>query len=398
HELAQIGLTAAEAQQIARQFLLVLWERRHWARLARAAYLKRCISGLGAIAYLWDDRTGPVLEHVRTPDLAIDPHVTDWTRLRWAARRIRLPREEARERYGELAAESGLPERSDFVEGGKSAVDLWIYWDADTEAVLSGNQVVSREKNLYRRVPLRFIQGDINPESEFPLGDYTLATGAQQLLTDLQDLINSQARHGGGIGWYRPEAFEKADQEALQSGHPQGFVGVTGMPGVEAVGYVPAEPINQAVLECLRMGQQGLDAITGVSEFQRGVVQQRVRFATEAALLANQSGARGTQARIEYEKFVEELARDVLWMSATFARPHDQDERILWSALSSVKDVSVLEQSTAFKDPAFEMQSSIQLLQVMAPYIQGGVVNPRPLIQDVFRAFGKRDVDKYLVM
>ncbi|MFW1373580.1 hypothetical protein ACEV99_23065, partial [Vibrio parahaemolyticus] len=82
---------------------------------------------------------------------------------------------------------------------------------------------------------------------------------------------------------------DKAIAEALKKGKPQGFVPVEGE-GAEAIGFIPAEPISPALLETLKMVQQALDSVTGVSEYQRGVLSRGVKFATEAALLSQQAG------------------------------------------------------------------------------------------------------------
>src|SRR5689334_21777118 len=90
------------------------------------------------------------------------------------------------------------------------------------------------------------------------------------------------------------------------------------------------------------------------------------------------------------------MAEAVIDMTLKFGNPVCDNDVLLVQALESVRQIVVLENSTAWKDPAFEMQSSVQLLQLMMPFMQLGIVDPLPLIVDVFKAFGRRDTDKYL--
>ena len=159
--------------------------------------------------------------------------------------------------------------------------------------------------------------------------------------------------------------------------------------------------MSESLLEAWRLGQQGLDSVTGVTQYQRGVIANAAKFATEAAMLQNQSGSRGNQARIEFEQFLDMIAIRMCeitkWFAPSLMLDQDPADQALLDALGKVQDISVIENSTSYKDPGIEMQSSLQLMNAMGPYIERGLVNPVPLIQDVLRAFGKRDVTKYLI-
>ena len=399
------GEADADAAEIVKRFLRDLWKARFWARVCRKALLKRSISGMGIVAYLWHDELGPVIEHVRAKDLAIDPNVVDWHHPKWGARRIRMARADAEARYPKhqeyfQGPSHDIPNLDEPAPMSRDNLELWCYWDTTTEAVMYGQTVLETGPNLYGCVPLLFLEGDIAPESEFSLGDYDSATQLQDMLARLQSQINNQAENGGAIGWYNPALLDDSSKDAFTQGRPQEFVAVTAG-AEETFGFISGEQMAQSLMEAFRIAQQGLDSVTGVTEFQRGVLNQNVKFATEAALMANQSGARGNQARIEYEQFLDSVARAVVDMVVRFGPSmmveQDPNDLGLMNALLSVQDICVLESSTAYKDPASEMQSSLQLLQAMMPFVQAGLVNALPLLTDVFRAFGKRDVQKYLV-
>jgi hypothetical protein len=396
-------LSRQDMAEIVRRFLRQLWETRGWARVFRKVLLKRALSGMGILAYLWHDEDGPLFETVRARDFACDPCVTDWRALHWAARRIRMRHEDARARYPKLAdlvtsPVSDIPNLDEPSPLSRDTVELWVYWDRFTEATCYGEQVLEQGPNLYGRVPLLILEGDIAPESELSLGDYDTASQLQEMLARLQAMINNQAENGGAIGWYNPGLLDDTSKNAFDSGRPQEFIATQG-DGHDVFGYIPGQPSDPMLMEAFILAQKGLDSATGVTEYQRGVINQSVKFATEAALLANQSGARGNQARIEFEQFVNFAARCLLQMVGAFAPSMMADgapeDALLLQSLQAVQDIKVIEASTSYKDPSAEMQTNLQLLQAMMPFIQTGLVNPTPLIADVFRAFGKRDVHKY---
>jgi hypothetical protein len=391
--------------EITRAFLKDMWKNRRWARVCRKALLKRCLSGMGCVAYLWNDEVGPVIEHVKASDLAMDPNVVDWRNPKWAARRVRMDKDDAEKRWPKaefMAPENGENDIINLDEPTYRRTDVcevWCYWDKNTEAYVYGDLILERTKNLYGKVPLCILEGDIAPESEFSTGDYDTCTALQVMLARLQVIINEMAENGGSIPWYRPEFLGETSKGAFDDGRPQGFVAIAG-DAEDSFGYVQGETLNQAVLEAMKIVQQGLDSFTAVSEYQRGVLNQNVEFATQAALLANQSGSRGIAARIEYEQFMDDVARGIVDMllrfGASMVDPNDANDLVLFGALQDIQDICVIESSTAYKDPNAEQQVSLQLLQAMMPFIEQGLINPLPLIADVLRAFGKRDISKYL--
>ena len=400
----QPNLSKQDMAEVVRRFLKTLWEMKGWVRPFRKTLLMRSLCGMGLLAYLWHDEDGPLFEHFRAKDFACDPCVTDWRNMRWAARRIRMPRAEARARYPKIgdmvvAANTDIPNLDEPSPMSRDTVELWVYWDKNTEATCYGSEVLEQGPNLYGRIPILVMEGDIAPESEFSLGDYDAAAGLQEMLARLQSMMNSQAENGGSIGWYIPALLDDMSKNAFENGRPQEFIAVQ-TEGSDMMGYIPSQPSDPMLMEAFNLASKGMDAATGVNEYMRGVINQSAKFATEAAMLNNQSGARGNQARIEYEQFVNYAARCLLHMVMAFGpsmmQDGDPNDALLLESIGAVQDIKVIESSTAYKDPNQEMQTNLQLLQAMMPFIQAGMVNALPLIADVFRAFGKRDVQKYL--
>jgi hypothetical protein len=399
-------LSRQDMAEVVRRFLRTLWEMKGWSRTFRKVLLKRGISGMGILAYLWHDEDGPLFEHVRARDFAVDPCVTDWRNLHWGARRIRMRREDAVARYPKLKdMVDTSPAQSDIVDldgpspMSKNVVELWIYWDKQTEATCCGSEVLEQGPNLYGRVPLLILEGDIAPESELSLGDYDTCAQIQEQLARYQSMINEQAENGGAIGWVNLNLLDSDTQKTeFQNGRPNSFIQVNGS-GEDAIGYIEGQPSDPMLMNAFADQRRSLDSATGVSQFQRGEAGD-VKTATEVAFLANQSGARGGQARIEFEQFVNFAARCLLQMVVAFAPSMMQDgapeDALLLQSIQAVQDIKVIESSTSYKDPNAEIQTNLQLMQALAPFF-GTLIDPRPIIADTLRAFGKRDVQKYFL-
>jgi hypothetical protein len=78
-----------------------------------------------------------------------------------------------------------------------------------------------------------------------------------------------------------------------------------------------------------------------------------------------------------------------------FSKPADESEFMLLTALQQLTKLEVVEQSTVYKNPQAQFNLATAVLQALGPYIQVGLVNPRPLIEDLLIAAGKRNVNRY---
>jgi hypothetical protein len=397
--------------EIVRRSVRELWKKRRWARVTRKALLKRCISGMGCVAYLWDqDDAGPVLEHVPVKDLAVDPHVIDWRKLEWGGRCIRLSKEKARKRWPreDFAGphHSDIPDLDTERATPKNSVKIWVYWDGETEAYVHGSTLLEKpHQNPYGKVPLIFHEGDIAPESEFSLGDYDIAIQLQVMLARLQAIINHDAENGGAILWKNSTLMNEGSQNAFANGRPTAPVDCQAT-GDEDVpfGFKSGTPMNPALLEAFKLASTGLDAATGVTEPMRGTITSDPKFATQVAAASAQSGRRGEQARRQYELFLDDCAMAIVELMVRFGPAligedengmPDENDVLLLEAFAAVQEICALESSTAYKDPAYELQLNLQLLEKMLPFIEAGYLNPEPFIKDVLQAAGKRNVAIY---
>lgn len=401
---------------VVRDFLRESWRKGRWGRLFRRVATQRCIAGMAWVAYRWDRQKGFEMEFVNPDDLIFDPHVTEetWDNPRWAAREINIPVEVAHARWGETVfaladTNSGFEYSSRFIaeERERKGYRVTVYWDEFTEAVFYGSTLLESGKNHYGRVPIRTFQGDPNPNGEFALGDFDTSLGVFELQRRMMLILNELALHGGGVPWMREDMINEKQRQAVMDGTLRGYVLVNGVQGSEAIGYTANQPLNPAVLEAMRMMGHALDADQGVGDYDRGVLTENPRFASQVVTMANRSGSRGNLVRADFELFVESLMRDDIELTAKFGLDPEQGEvtdeaQILWQACSDVYDLRVVEESLGFKDPAAVQQQNLQLLreaiQALEPMAAttGVIPNLRTLFDDVLRSFDrKNDLEKY---
>lgn len=406
HIVLQEG-APTEYADILRVFLREMWRKRGWKRVFQKALMKRYTSGLGIVCCWWDAEEGARFDVVHAWDFSCDPRSGCFQDIPWAARRLRMTVREAIEWFGRKHFSDYSPEKLD-----DARIPLWVYWDDNTEAVIFKDQVIRRSDNLYGRLPFLFLLGDLEPGgAAFPVGDMQLAAGHSKELEDLTAMVSNIARNGRAINMIVEGMLSKSFEETLANGIETGWVPLKDFPK-DAYIRVPAEDMSPALLEAINMTRRELDSITGVTQFQRGVIDTNVRFATEAAMLGQQSGSRAVAARVEYETFLEQASERVLQMLRDFGGPtYDEsgnllmteEEQILWEASMSWQEIQVVEGSSLYKDQAQDQQQSMQLLNLMLQTlpvcVQLGLPYPNitRFIQDVLRSFGKRNMNDYFI-
>lgn len=395
-----------DAAPVVREYIRKWWHKKKWNRVFRRALTSRFITGLGVVAYMWDAAEGFTVEYVRPDDFVIDPHTTDegWDNPRWAARKIKLPCDEAYKRYGDQI--DGVWEGDiNSAESAKKSVDIWIYYDQDYEAEVWNGKVLGEPRpNLYGRVPMRIICGDPNPDGEFPLGDYDTSLGVFEGLRKQHNILNGIASHGGARMWIRSDFIDPKVKESVLDGSHQGPIPVSGVPGESALGYVSPEPINEATLSTINLLMDGLRSDQGVIDLDTGVTDNSNETATQTAIRSTRSGARANLLRSECEGFVEDVVNDMVRISALFgldpSQDPDEDDILVWEALTSVLEVRIVEESMMFRDPGQRQQQSMQLFQLATSSFElmnqlGFAPNLKKLFDDVLRSFDRRDVDQY---
>ena len=425
-----------EKAEVSRQWLRSIWKLNNWRRKTDSALSDNILLGLGLIGLSWDIARGPRIDYIQSRNISVDPYLDDWQNLKYGARKIFITAREARYRYPEhqdlfAAQPANDPSFTDAdAPDDLNIKDLYIYWDTNSlfvhedgsetlgvEVHIFRDKELLRVPNLYEYVPIFAYEGLPDPANpQYPVGDGVLAAGAQRDFATLTQMISDKAKHGGTINTYVGSALTPDARDALENGQPQQWIAVTkNIP--PAFARLPAEEITNAELDAKREASTNIDAIMGVGQYQRGVINQSVEFATEAALLQSQAGARGIQSRKSYEEFVGRLAKAIVVLGANLGGDYmDPDsgefvelpdsENYLKECLEAVSDIAVVEGSTAYSDPSSDQQSGMSLLTLVLQVYQMKmqeaamgmaveVPNLKEHMDDVLRVFGKSDTARY---
>lgn len=376
-----------ESAMIWRQYMRDDWDRKNNQRTAMMALLKRYVSGLGCVAWGWDD-AGPFFEHVQTWDYGVDPFVTDWQDVKYGRRRIRMSLTTAVERYPNGPFKEMIGVRDSGKMNDVQIVEVEIYWDKDTESHIYDNKRIyhtsiegnkDKDANLYSRVPLLFLEGDQHPgRSPFPIGDSVLAAGAQAEISDLTQSISNTAKAGTGFLLFDTagDQINKAVTDAMEKGEQQQMIGVKGLDTNNLpVHRIAGEELRPAVLQAKQEARDDLMSLIGISSMDMGLFNDRPQFATQVAATVQKGGARQNQAKAEYETFLNRWGKITLWLFKEFGGPHRTEDgeivgsmelQTLHDAAKNVTDISIIESSTSYKDPSMQQQQSMQLVQLLS--------------------------------
>ena len=400
------------------------WEAGNWNRETQAGLQKLGICGLGMLWYRWDVKYGPCFEHVSSKRLFLDPHATNLCRMDFGGVKVRMSLRKAVQLYDPYGAKG-------FFDGDYSGLDVKpgeeskhldmavrtvsIYFDEETEAHVYNGKVLHKDKNHYERVPLLPIEGFIDPrERLLPLGDNVFASGLNQQVVDLAALAGNMAKHGGQVTLGDPNAFDVTTKQALQSGASQQIIFTKGPINPQAVPLhrVSAEQLSPAYGEARREAQEALDGIQGVTSAQRGQLVPGVT-ATQSVMAENRSGARPTQARSDYERWLTRMARAYVFLMQKFGGPTEEEQgteetKTLWHAFKAVYEVRVIEGSTSYRNPAADQQAAMQLTTTLSQIyplfmtlakegIVDKVPNLKQVVNDMLRAFSRQNIEQYWV-
>lgn len=393
-----------DVPNVMRSWMRQVWQKQDVTRTCNKAAQKWMIAGLGIVRYLWDPEMRiPDAEFVQSWNFFHDPNVKSWRKLKWAGCTVTMSKEDAEEYYGPSEFQTD-PELGD-----AQSVTVDIYWDSETEAHVANGKVLKREKNLYGRPPFHIIEGDANPNpSRYPIGDGRTTAGVAKMMSDLYQMMANTTLNGGPVTFVNTTLLQEDTTAALKTAIDQGVVPVRDNPE-NVYKRIGSEPLSPAALENIGFMQRALDASMGVTAFQRGQSVEGTTTATETMAMVQQSGSRGVEARMKYERFIDDIANTFVHMQCLFGglddSVPDQDpgELLVWHAAQMTDEIHIVEGSTVFKDPNMDQQAamtlfnlSLQATPVMAQAL-GKVPDLARLYEDVLTAFGRRDAPAYVI-
>ena len=371
------------------------------------------------------------VERVSPFDIYIDPDATRIKDARWIAQRMYMPLKEAKERPDwnatarrklKGAAMSDAKREYDLLfQGEQRGSDaafavIWEYYDLVDGTVCTFAE--SCEMFLSAPAPFPypfghpFVFGEnyVIPEKLYPMGDLEAILPLQmELALTRTQMVNDRKRFRR-LYMYKPEVIGPDGLAALTSSDDNALIPIdTDGSFGDAIAPMATTPLPPEFYNQTAMIIDDINLVSGVTEYQRGAVAEVRRTATEAAMIQDMANARSADKLAKIEKMISEIAERTVMLAQEFlttdqvARVLGQDGAASWVPYSRDEiqgqyDFHVAAGSTQPMNESFRRQSAMQLLEVMAPFIGSGVVDPVKLAEHVMReGFGIKDAQSFLM-
>lgn len=245
---------------------------------------------------------------------------------------------------------------------------------------------------------------DVSPK-ECP-GDVDLAKPLQDSLNitrtrQLTHISQASAKYQSKKGVVDPHA-----RRQLESSVPFTLVEHNGM-DIQSIGLLQTPTLNPEIYRLEDSALRDIDYQLGVSDFQRNVIPQGRRTATEVSAIQSTGSSRVDRDLRSFESLCARVARLFLALIQKYAShavtlevydPSNGASQLVEMSNEQIKgrfDVSVEVSSTMPLNKEVESQRAVQLLQVLTPYAQmpdpmtgQPVVNLVPLLKKIIELSG----------
>lgn len=286
--------------------------------------------------------------------------------------------------------------------GGEKTIKITFYFSKTTMAILYGTQfLVQPQRNPYPGIPLRQTTLFREPSVKHATGMVEKQIGTAQLHMRIRRAMSQIALRGNPVGLARGE-FAKGDLDRIESGAEGVIARALGQASFE---WTKGAEMPAAFLELDEMLQQALTAESGVNDFQNGRTDTKVDFASQLALIAQQSGAIGQYTATRFEYGVGEDARLFMGVAEMYEKGPvrlnvqgtevDFDEMMPINAqLGMDGDIEV--RPLIHKAPAQKLQETMIFIEVINLVAGSPPGLARILIDQACTAFEVDNKDDYL--
>lgn len=371
------------------------------------------------------------VERVSPFDVYIDPDATRLKDARWVAQRIYMPLSEAKDKEAWSAAArkrlkgtamSDAKKDYDLMftgeERGRDATFaiIWEYYD-----MVNGKMCVFAEGcDMFLSPPedfpypfghpFVFALNYIVPEKLYPIGDLEAILPLQMELAFTRTQMVNDRKRFRRMYMYKPDVIGPDGLAALLSSDDNAMIPIDsdGAFG-DALAPIATTPLPPEFYNQTAMILDDINMVSGVTEYQRGQVAEVRRTATEAAMIQDMSNARSSDKLAIIEKMISNIAQRCVQLAQEFLTTEQVSKvtgpngAVAWMPYTRDEvqgefDFHVEAGSTQPMNDTFRRQSAMQLLDVMAPFISAGVVDPAKLAQHVMReGFGIKDTDQFMM-
>ena len=372
----------------------------------------------------------PFVERVDPFNMFVDPYATDMNDIRWIAQRSRRTLKDVKndERYDYSARKDVGPAISqaygDYIATGnyntltdaeEAQCNIFEYYNIDTGEMCIFSD--TGDKFLVKPTKMPYVFGHPYimlrnyeiPGFFYPMGELEAIEPLQYELNETRTQMMNHRKRFSRKYLFSESAFDDAGRQALASDDDNVLVPVKGNENLQNV--VAAMPAYINPPEFYRMSdsiEADIDRVSGVSEYQRGIIPETTRTAREASIIAEAGNARVAEKLISIENSIAACASNLIMLGQQYLTG-EQTVRIVGTEAAPVWltfdkdyiagefDFTVEAGSTAPRNEAFRRDMALQMVSAMQPFAQAGLVNLGRLAEYVLQqGFGVKDPGSFL--
>jgi len=372
----------------------------------------------------------PFIERIDPFNMFVDPEGTTMKDIRWIAQRVRRPlkdvKNDKRYDYGARQEVTGSTvsqyndgrqyKSMDSAYEPESFADIIEFYDLDKKtmcifAAEGGDKFLVKPTEIPFAFghPFTMLRNYDIPGYFYPMGELEAIEPLQYELNETRTQMMNHRKRYSRKYLYKENAFDDFGRNALASDEDNAMVPVKGDENLaNVVAPMPAliNPPDFYNQSSLIIGD--IDRVTGLSDYQRGILPEVRRTATEASILQGVADSRAAEKLTLIEKGIATVAFRLIKLAQQFMTEEQTvrvtDKRGAWAwvnfdseYIDGEFDFTVEAGSTVPQNEGFRRQRALQLVDAMAPFAQAGVVKLDALAKLVLeQGFGVKDADNYL--
>ena len=372
----------------------------------------------------------PFLERVDPFNMFVDPYATDMNDIRWIAQRSRRTLKDVKndDRYDYTARKDVGPALTkaygDYIstsnydsniDSDEAMCNIYEYYNIDTGEMCIFSD--TGDKFLVKPTKMPYVFGHPYimlrnyeiPGFFYPMGELEAIEPLQYELNETRTQMMNHRKRFSRKYLFSESAFDDAGRQALASDDDNVLVPVKGNENLQNV--VAAMPAYINPPEFYRMSdsiEADIDRVSGVSEYQRGIIPETTRTAREASIIAEAGNARVAEKLISIENSIAACASNLIMLGQQYLTG-EQTVRIVGTEAAPVWltfdkdyiagefDFTVEAGSTAPRNEAFRRDMALQIVSAMQPFAQAGLVNLSKLAEYVLgTGFGVKNAKTFL--
>lgn len=372
----------------------------------------------------------PYVERVNPFEMFVNAEATSLDNARWVCQRQIRTLEEARadKRYSQsvrlkLEAEdihSGANyltrEERDRYSSAVDRVVIWEFYDLEREEMMAFSE--HSEGYLIKPTPIPYhvghpfvlVRNYLTPNHFYAQGELEQVKPlVEEKIATRSQMVNQRRKYNRKMIAH-PKAFDDEGRRALASDRDNEVAFTRGnwdRSLDQAVIAAPQIPMAADLYAMDQVTADDINRISGVSEYLRGQVPDSRQTATEAAMIQDATNARQAEKLNQVETFIADIAAKLLGVMQQYmttdrpVRVAGADGQELWFN-ASPEDIEgeylfkVQAGSTQPTNEVTRRTNAISMVQVLAPFIEMGLVDPAHVVKHVLQeGFDVRNPQKF---